>query len=238
MKFDAEFILKSQILMPMNNVRISRRQPEVTEKSSVSPRKKPIQCRSQMTLTALQKAFVQVLVERGYDKMTIREVAAVAGVGVGTMYDYVPNLRALAASTIHKNCVEYADILKSKAKETSGQPIGIVVNTLLTTLIELGFARPREWTALLLLERQVSSPEALRKIHEAFVDIWAEAFRASSTVIPTAKIIPVARMAHAISYGWYSHDLLFYNDAPLHSRSMEEIGYAIIGFVHSSPLQH
>jgi len=224
--------------MLMNNVRISRRQPEVTEKSSVSPRKKPIQCRSQMTLTALQKAFVQVLVERGYDKMTIREVAAVAGVGVGTMYDYVPNLRALAASTIHKNCVEYADIIKSKAKETSGQPIGIVVNTLLTTLIDLGFARPREWTALLLLERQVSSPEALRKIHEAFVDIWAEAFRASSTVIPTAKIIPVARMAHAISYGWYSHDLLFYNDAPLHSRSMEEIGYAIIGFVHSSPLQH
>ena len=224
--------------MLMNNVRISRRQPEVTEKSSVSPRKKPIQCRSQMTLTALQKAFVQVLVERGYDKMTIREVAAVAGVGVGSMYDYVPNLRALAASTIHKNCVEYADILKSKAKETSGQPIGIVVNTLLTTLIELGFARPREWTALLLLERQVSSPDALRKIHEAFVDIWAEAFRASSTVIPTAKIIPVARMAHAISYGWYSHDLLFYNDAPLHSRSMEEIGYAIIGFVHSSSLQH
>jgi AcrR family transcriptional regulator len=224
--------------MLMNNVRISRRQPEVTEKSSVSPRKKPIQCRSQMTLTALQKAFVQVLVERSYDKMTIREVAAVAGVGVGTMYDYVPNLRALAASTIHKNCVEYADIIKSKAKETSGQPIGIVVNTLLTTLIDLGFARPREWTALLLLERQVSSPEALRKIHEAFVDIWAEAFRASSTVIPTAKIIPVARMAHAISYGWYSHDLLFYNDAPLHSRSMEEIGYAIIGFVHSSPLQH
>ena len=222
----------------MNNVRISRKQPEVTGKTSVSPRKKPVQSRSQMTLAALQEAFVQVLVERGYEKMTIREVALVAGVGVGTMYDYVPNLRALAASTIHKNCLEYADILKSKAKETSGQPIGIVVNTLLTTLIELGFARPREWTALLLLERQVSSPDALRKIHEAFVDIWAEAFRSSSTLIPADKITQAARMAHAISYGWYSHDLLFYNDAPLHSRSMEEIGYAIIGFVHSSPLQH
>ena len=222
----------------MNNVRISRKQPEVTGKTSVSPRKKPVQSRSQMTLAALQEAFVQVLVERGYEKMTIREVASVAGVGVGTMYDYVPNLRALAASTIHKRCVECADILKTKIKETSGQPVRIVVNTLLTTLIELGFARPREWTALLLLERQVSSPDALRKIHEAFVDIWAEAFRTSSTPIPVAKIIPVARMAHAISYGWYSHDLLFYNDAPLHSRSMEEIGYAIIGFVHSSPLQH
>lgn len=222
----------------MNNVRISRKQPEVTGKTSVSPRKKPVQSRSQMTLAALQEAFVQVLVERGYEKMTIREVASVAGVGVGTMYDYVPNLRALAASTIHKRCVECADILKTKIKETSGQPVRIVVNTLLTTLIELGFARPREWSALLLLERQVSSPDALRKIHEAFVDIWAEAFRTSSTPIPVAKIIPAARMAHAISYGWYSHDLLFYNDAPLHGRSLEEIGYAIIGFVHSSSLQH
>ncbi len=222
----------------MNNVRISRRQPEITGKTSVSPRKKPIQSRSQMTLAALQEAFVQVLVERGYDKMTIREVAAVAGVGVGTMYDYVPNMRALAASTIHKRCVACADTLKSKVKQTSGQPIGIVVNTLLTTLIDLGFARPREWTALLLLERQVSSPDALRKIHEAFVDIWTEAFRSSSTPIPEEKIIPVARMAHAISYGWYSHDLLIYNDAPLQGRSLEEIGYAIIGFVHSSSLQH
>ena len=178
------------------------------------------------------------MVERGYEKMTIREVASVAGVGVGTMYDYVPNLRALAASTIHKRCVECADILKTKIKETSGQPVRIVVNTLLTTLIDLGFARPREWTALLLLERQVSSPDALRKIHEAFVDIWTEAFRSSSTPIPEEKIIPVARMAHAISYGWYSHDLLIYNDAPLQGRSLEEIGYAIIGFVHSSSLQH
>lgn len=224
--------------MLMNNVRISRRQPEITGRTSVSPRKKPVQSRSQMTLAALQEAFVQVLVERGYDKMTIREVAAVAGVGVGTMYDYVPNMRALAASTIHKRCVACADVLKSKVKQTSGQPISIVVNTLLTTLIELGFARPREWTALLLLERQVSSPDSLRKIHEAFVDIWAEAFSSSSAGIPEAKIIPMARMAHAISYGWYSHDLLFYNDAPLHGRSLEEIGYAIIGFVHSSSLQH
>jgi hypothetical protein len=62
---------------------------------------------------------------------------------------------------------------------------------------------------LLLLERQVFSPDALRKIHKAFVEIWAEAFRSSSTLIHEAKIIPVARMTHAI-----------------------------IGFVHSSSLKH
>ena len=221
----------------MNDVRITRKSVAVADKTSLSVRKKPVQSRSVMTLASLQDAFVRVLVDRGYEKMTIREVASVAGVGIGTFYDYVPNLKALAASSINKRCLECAEILRKTVIEQQGQPAGQIVHTLLKTLIEQGFATPKEWTALLLLERQVSSAVALRKIHETYVDIWAEAFRSSSTPIPAAKIMPVARMAHAISYGWYSHDLLFYHDDPLHSRSLDEIGYAIVGFVHSSSLQ-
>jgi hypothetical protein len=41
-------------------------------------------------------------------------------------------------------------------------------------------------------------------------------------------------MAHALSYGWYSHDLLFYIDDPLPSRSMDEIAHAIVGLVPCS----
>ena len=221
----------------MNDVRITRKSVAVADKTSLSVRKKPVQSRSVMTLASLQDAFVRVLVDRGYEKMTIREVASVAGVGIGTFYDYVPNLKALAASSINKRCLECAEILRKTVIEQQGQPAGQIVHTLLKTLIEQGFATPKEWTALLLLERQVSSAVALRKIHDAYVDIWADAFRSSSTPIPAAKIMPVARMAHAISYGWYSHDLLFYHDDPLHSRSLDEIGYAIVGFVHSSSLQ-
>ena len=221
----------------MNDVRITRKSVAVADKTSLSVRKKPVQSRSVMTLASLQDAFVRVLVDRGYEKMTIREVASVAGVGIGTFYDYVPNLKALAASSINKRCLECAEILRKAVLDQQGQPAGQIVHTLLKTLIEQGFATPKEWTALLLLERQVSSAVALRKIHDAYVDIWADAFRSSSTPIPAAKIMPVARMAHAISYGWYSHDLLFYHDDPLHSRSLDEIGYAIVGFVHSSSLQ-
>jgi AcrR family transcriptional regulator len=221
----------------MNDVRITRKSVAVADKTSLSVRKKPVQSRSVMTLASLQDAFVRVLVDRGYEKMTIREVASVAGVGIGTFYDYVPNLKALAASSINKRCLECAEILRKTVIEQQGPPAGQIVHTLLKTLIEQGFATPKEWTALLLLERQVSSAVALRKIHDAYVDIWADAFRSSSTPIPAAKIMPVARMAHAISYGWYSHDLLFYHDDPLHSRSLDEIGYAIVGFVHSSSLQ-
>jgi len=161
----------------MNDVRITRKSVAVADKTSLSVRKKPVQSRSVMTLASLQDAFVRVLVDRGYEKMTIREVASVAGVGIGTFYDYVPNLKALAASSINKRCLECAEILRKAVLDQQGQPAGQVVHTLLKTLIELGFATPKEWTALLLLERQVSSAVALRKIHDAYVDIWADAFR-------------------------------------------------------------
>ena len=198
------------------------------DKSPISPRKRPLQSRSQLTLGALQEAFVRVLIAQGYEKMTVREVVSVAGVGIGTFYDYVPNLRSLAASTIHKRCIECGVLLRATVAEHAGESLETMVKALLETLIDLGFSRPREWTALLLLERQVSSATALRKIHEEFVAIWAAALRASSANLPEPKVIALARMAHALSYGWYSHDLLFYVDDPLHSRSLDEIAHAIV----------
>jgi hypothetical protein len=66
----------------MNDVRVLNKVADTSDKRAVTVRKKPVQSRSQMTLASLQEAFVQLLLERGYDKMTIREVASVAGVGI------------------------------------------------------------------------------------------------------------------------------------------------------------
>ncbi len=203
-------------------------------KKPASLRKKPLQSRSQFTLGALQEAFVRVLIERGFEKITIRELVSVAGIGVGTFYDYVPNMRALAASTIHKRCTDSASELLQAIAPLAGQSFAVHTQTLLQTLIKEGFGKPQEWTALLLLERQVSSAAALRKIHESYVGIWAAALRQSTDSPSEDKLQSVARMAHALSYGWYSHDLLFYADDPQHQRSLDEMIKAIAGLLPAS----
>jgi AcrR family transcriptional regulator len=202
--------------------------------SGISLRKKPVQQRSKITIGALQEAFVRVLIDRGYEKITIREVIAVAGVGIGSFYDYAPNLRALAASVIQKRCLDTVVLLRQCLVGQEGRPFAELADLLLQALIKEGFGRPKEWTALLLLERQVSSATALKQVHGEFVNIWAESIRMSSANVPSAKIISMARMAHAISYGWYSHDLLFYMDDPISSRSMADISKAITHFVESA----
>ncbi len=220
----------------MNSVRILNKHPDGAKNTASLKRAKPVQSRSQVTVTALQEAFVRVLLERGFEKTTIREVVSVAGVGIGTFYDYYPNLRALAASTINKRCIDSAILLQATVAKNAGKPAVVMVKAILNTLIHISFSRPKEWHAFLLLERQVSSAEALQKIHAQFIQMWTEAFRQSSTKIPEAKIPAVARMAHALSYGWYSQDLLFYIHDPIHTRSLEELALAITGFVHSTSL--
>ena len=125
-------------------------------------------------------------------------------------------------------------LLRATVTLHAGRDVADMVAALLQTLVQAGFSRPKEWTALLLLERQVSSASALRKVHDEFVDIWAQALRLSCNALPEAKITYLARTAHALSYGWYSHDLLFYFDDPAHSRSIEEIATAIVDLVRAN----
>jgi AcrR family transcriptional regulator len=58
-------------------------------------RRRPMQSRAYASSQALQEAFVRVLIEEGFEKTTVREVTAVAGVGIGTFYDYFGNMDAL-----------------------------------------------------------------------------------------------------------------------------------------------
>ena len=207
------------------------------DKKDFSLRKRPAQQRSKVTIGALQEAFVRVLIDRGYEKITIREVTDLAGVGIGSFYDYASNMRALAASVIQKRCLDTVGLLRQSLVGQEGRPFAELADLLLQALIKEGFGRPKEWTALLLLERQVSSAAALKRVHEEFVGIWAEAVRMSSANVPSAKVFTTARMAHAISYGWYSHDLLFYMDDPIASRSMADISKAIAQFVDSAAMR-
>lgn len=220
----------------MNSVRILNKHLDGAKNTPHPKRAKPVQSRSQVTVTSLQEAFVRILVEQGYEKTTIREVVSVAGVGIGTFYDYYPNLRALAAATINNRCKESATLLQATVIKNAGQPAAVMVKAILNTLIHISFSRPKEWHAFLLLERQISSAQALQKIHEQFTHMWAEAFRLSSTKTNEGKIPAMARMAHALSYGWYSQDLLFYLDNPIHAKSIDDLALSIAGFTRPTSL--
>jgi len=61
------------------------------------PRKKPAQKRSQETWRAILTAAARILERDGYDKTNVNRVAELAGVSVGSLYQYFPSKEALVA---------------------------------------------------------------------------------------------------------------------------------------------
>lgn len=78
------------------------------------PRKTPVQERGKLTFDAILDAAAQLLIERGYTRMTTNAVAERSGVSIGSLYQYFPNKQALVAS-LHERHVQRISTIMQQA---------------------------------------------------------------------------------------------------------------------------
>lgn len=78
-------------------------------------RKRPRQARSQATVAAIIQAGAQLLGEKGWAGFTTNEVAAVAGVSIGSLYQYFPNKLALVDAIRQRHFDEVLAVLDRAA---------------------------------------------------------------------------------------------------------------------------
>jgi AcrR family transcriptional regulator len=69
----------------------------VLAKTRRAPRKKPAQKRSKETVRAVVLAAARILARDGYERTNVNRVAELAGVSVGSLYQYFPSKEALVA---------------------------------------------------------------------------------------------------------------------------------------------
>ena len=67
-----------------------------------TPRKKPMQARSQVTYDAILDAAAQVLASEGYAGSTTNKISERAGVSVGSLYEYFPTKEAVFTALIER----------------------------------------------------------------------------------------------------------------------------------------
>jgi AcrR family transcriptional regulator len=63
-------------------------------------RKQPVQARSQATVDAILRATARILIRDGYDLLNTNRVAELAGVSVGSLYQYFPGKEALVGALL------------------------------------------------------------------------------------------------------------------------------------------
>jgi AcrR family transcriptional regulator len=115
----------------------------MARRPATKPRKHASQERSRATVDALIEATARILVREGFDKASTNRIAEVAGVGVGSLYQYYPGKEALVAAVIDRHNREIMQVVRGAAAEVASQPVEKAVRRLVAVAIEAHRIDPR-----------------------------------------------------------------------------------------------
>jgi AcrR family transcriptional regulator len=136
----------------------------MASRPATKPRKDASQERSRATVDALIEATARILVREGFDKASTNRIAEVAGVSVGSLYQYFPSKEALVTAVIERHQQEILQTVRKELAEVMTQPVGSAVRKLIAVAIEAHRVDPRLHR---VLAEQIPRVGKLEK-HEAF----------------------------------------------------------------------
>jgi AcrR family transcriptional regulator len=163
---------------------------------------------------AIQDAFVRLLDESAYDKVTIRDIVLVAGVGLGTFYEYFDDKEDLARVCVHIRTKKILQALIRCRKMTAGKSLAESVSAAIESQATIHAPAPREWRQHFLLERHKTDLQFYRTAYELFVLEWCRLIAASADWPAGLAPDEPARLVFTLVYGGFAHEALRAGDTP------------------------
>jgi AcrR family transcriptional regulator len=103
---------------------------------ATKPRKQALQNRSRATVAALIEATARVLVKEGYEKASTNRIAEVAGVSIGSLYQYFPTKEALVFAVVQQHNRDILALVGDALAKVDALPVEEVVRSLVRVAID------------------------------------------------------------------------------------------------------
>lgn len=127
-----------------------------------------------MTVSALVEAAARILVREGYDKASTNRIAEVAGVSIGSLYQYFPSKEAVIAALIERHNAEIMEAVQKELAVAFEEPVVRAISRLVRIAIKAHRVDPRLHR---VLSEQIPRVGPLEKI-EGFNRNYFVMFRA------------------------------------------------------------
>ncbi len=108
----------------------------MSEAAAKNKRRNPSQERSLHTCEVLIEATARVLIDEGYDRLSTNRVAAVAGVSIGSLYQYYPNKQALVGAVLTRELASVSAVVKGGIAANMDAPFRGLVAALVEALLQ------------------------------------------------------------------------------------------------------
>jgi len=114
-----------------------------TVKPPISPRKEPKQERSQSMIDAVMEATTRILTTMGAEKTTTNKVAELAGISVGSLYQYFPNKDAVFAKLIERHLAHHKEVVVKILEENVNQPTDLAIEKIMSHMVGMYLSKKK-----------------------------------------------------------------------------------------------
>ncbi len=121
----------------------------VTRKPATKPRKRPQQSRSHETVETILTAAARILVSDGYARTNTNRIAELAGVSIGSLYEYFPNKDAILASLRQRQHDRMRGLMSAALAEVLELPLRAAVRRTIEVMVEAHSVDPALQFALM-----------------------------------------------------------------------------------------
>ena len=171
----------------------------MVKKTRIQPRKSPRQRRSQTTVDAILQAASRVLVKDGYAATTTTRVARVAGVSIGSLYQYFPSKEALVAALVDDHIAKITALLSQAMPTLVEAPLDDAVRGFVQTVLRIHALDPRLHAVLTQNFSEVEGFEKVRALNEnARAMVASTLRRIPERVRPTTHDLAAFVLVHAV----------------------------------------
>ncbi|WP_245490511.1 TetR/AcrR family transcriptional regulator [Mesorhizobium sp. M7A.F.Ca.US.011.01.1.1] len=94
-------------------------------------------------MNALVEATARILVQEGFDKASTNRIAEVAGVSIGSLYQYFPSKEALVVSVANRHRQQIAEAVRGQLAEVMSQPLEKAVRMIVTVAVKAHGVDPK-----------------------------------------------------------------------------------------------
>ncbi len=113
------------------------------------PRKRPQQSRSHDTVEAILTAAARILVRDGYAGTSTNRIAELAGVSIGSLYEYFPNKVAILAALRQRQHDRMLSAMSATLTDALALPLGAAVRKTIEAMVEAHSVDPALQAALM-----------------------------------------------------------------------------------------
>lgn len=176
----------------------------MTSKARTSVRRRPKQRRARQTVEAVLDAVIRLLKRGGSEAITTNRIAEVAGVSIGSVYQYFPDKRAIFTA-LHQRHVDQIDrMVQTKLVEHAASSIEDLLRAMVEAMVEAHATDPELYESLMteVPHRADGTREFAVRLHGAFLlAISSRAHELKKHRDLDKVVFVVTHMVEALSHG-------------------------------------